>query len=134
MFFFLQNQSQKMFAPKCCVFLVLVILFYLYPIHSLYQFEIKPSEHPESVKVAQIIHNFLRIYFSDKNVYLSIFTDAGATAQFQNDLLINLAKDPTLNSTFSFLNISMSSRSQPFRYRFPIDIFLFSIDRLDHIR
>lgn len=123
-----------MATTKIYVFLVLAFLFYFYPKHSMYQFEMKPSEHPESVKVAQIIHNFIRIYFSDKNVYLSIFTDAGATAQFQNDLLINLAKNPPLNSTLSILNISMNSRSQPLRYMFPIDIFLFSTDRLDHIR
>lgn len=119
----------------CEVIFLTVICAHMYPTcWTLNQFELKPSEHPDCVKVAHIIQNFIRIYFSDKNVYLSILTDTDTTAQFQHDLLINLAKNSSINTSFSFLNISMSSRSVPLRYyRFPIDLFLFT-DRLDQLR
>lgn len=133
-------EAKKMVGSKFCAILA-VIYAHMYPtFRTLNQFKLKPTEHPESVKVAHIIQNFITTYFRDRNVYLSIFTDADTettdadTEQLQNDLLINLAKSPSLNTSFSFLNISMSSRSQPLRYRFPIDLFLCSTDRLAHIR
>lgn len=126
-----------MFAPKFYVFLVLISLFYLYQTHALYKFEIKPTEPSESDKIAQIIRNFIKTYFSDKNIYVSIFTDAGTINQFlfQREIFTNLTTDQSLNTTFTFFNISMSSRNQTprYAYRLPIDLYIVD-DRLDHIR
>lgn len=123
-----------MVASKYYVFFVLV---FLYPTHALYQFEIKLTEHPESDKVAQIIRNIIKTYFSDKNIYVSIFTDAGTIDQivFQREISTNLSKDQLLNTTISLFNISMSSRNQmpPYNYRLPIDLYIVD-DQLDHIR
>lgn len=125
-----------MVTSKFCVILMLIFLFQLYPTHSLHQFGMKPSEHPESNKVAQIIRNFIRTYFSDKNVYASFFTDAGTIDQFvfQKEILTNLTKDLSVNTTFSFFNISTSSIDEKHRYRYRLPIDLYMVDRLDQIR
>lgn len=125
-----------MVTSKFCVILVLICLFKLCPTHSLYQFGIKPSEHPECNKVAQIIRNFIRTYFSDKNVYASIFTDAATIDQFafQKEIFTTLTKDPSVNTTFSFFNISMSSIDEKHRYRYRLPFDLYMVDRLDRIR
>lgn len=90
-------------APGILRLFALIFLWNSVSAFEIKQFQLKPPRNEESVKVAQIIINFMEKYFVNKNIFLSILhtPEDSKLNTFQNDLILNLVTN-TSNPAFSF--------------------------------